>query len=481
MEKEISRALRPFQKAGRGSRAAQVCVSGLFALPVWLALALARRCFGGAVGRPEALMLPVWALLAAALYALRYRPTQKRLAARLDALCGMDRVATAMEFSGDSGVLCRLQREDTADRLKKRTCARCRCAGRRRRWPCAACWRRCLRRFRCCRRRRWSACGRSSRRRRRRRSRRAEIAALREMMQTLRADVAESDIDAAERDKLVARLDELLTRLDEGYADIAAVQEIRDAMTGMEQTVRELTPRDTYTAAMIEYESLQKLGEAIYDQNMDTVVMILDSMGRRLHEKTGMEQVDALMNLVYDVNGSLAKPLRDNSQEQLRQAMMMFAGGLESAAEMVYNGRDNTQMIDTALETVETYIRDYLGVPRRASATIPLPIWITGRGSKPSGAPSAEAANVEKPKSRMETEYVYDPPEALKASGYQPGALNERGERQRLSADTRERPMGAVPYGEVYGRYYAAYLSMIEDQTFPQALREAAQAYMNGL
>ena len=64
-------------------------------------------------------MLPVWALLAAALYALRYRPTQKRLAARLDALCGMDRVATAMEFSGDSGVLCRLQREDTADRLEK--------------------------------------------------------------------------------------------------------------------------------------------------------------------------------------------------------------------------------------------------------------------------------------------------------------------------------------------------------------------------
>ena len=30
-----------------------------------------------------------------------------------------------------------------------------------------------------------------------------EIAALREMMQTLRADVAESDIDAAERDKLI--------------------------------------------------------------------------------------------------------------------------------------------------------------------------------------------------------------------------------------------------------------------------------------
>ena len=161
--------------------------------------------------------------------------------------------------------------------------------------------------------------------------------------------------------------------------------------------------------------------------------------------------------------------------------MMMFAGGLESAAEMVYNGRDNTQMIDTALETVETYIRDYLGVPEEGERYDPFAHMDYGKGSKPSGVPSAEAANVEKPKSRMETEYVYDPPEALKASGYQPGALNERGERQRLSADTRERPMGAVPYGEVYGRYYAAYLSMIEDETFPQALREAAQAYMNGL
>ncbi len=78
MEKEISRALRPFQKGWPRAALRAVCVSGLFALPVWLALALARRCFGGAVGRPEALMLPVWALLAAALYALRYRPTQKR-------------------------------------------------------------------------------------------------------------------------------------------------------------------------------------------------------------------------------------------------------------------------------------------------------------------------------------------------------------------------------------------------------------------
>ena len=43
MEKEISRALRPFQKKLAAEAALRaVCVSGLFALPVWLALALAR-------------------------------------------------------------------------------------------------------------------------------------------------------------------------------------------------------------------------------------------------------------------------------------------------------------------------------------------------------------------------------------------------------------------------------------------------------
>lgn len=53
MDKEISRALRPFQRklaAEAALRAA--CVSGAAVLPVWLALA--RRCLGGAGGRLEA-------------------------------------------------------------------------------------------------------------------------------------------------------------------------------------------------------------------------------------------------------------------------------------------------------------------------------------------------------------------------------------------------------------------------------------------
>ena len=195
-----------------------------------------------------------------------------------------------------------------------------------------------------------------------------------------------------------------------------------------------------------------------------------------------MEQVDALMSLAYDVNASLAKPLRDNGQEQLRQGMMAFAAGLETAAEMVYNGRDNVGIIEMSLDTIETYIRDYLGVPEEGERYDPYAGRVyeqqTPNGS---GASVGAALQEEKPPSPMETEYVYDPPEALKASGYVPGALDGSGRQQRMKAEQRERASGAVPYGEVYGDYYADYLGLLSDESFPQELRSVAEAYMNGL
>ena len=485
MEKELKRVMRPFRArltAEAAIRAA--CTSGVFVLPVWLALALVRRALGGSGARLAAWMLLAWTLLFAALYAFRYRLTKEKAARRLDALCGLDRMATAVEFSGNDGVLCRLQREDAARHLAAADPKALRIT-----LPVPA----------------LSAClvlavliaatpqipqhvvdsvkacaveaipGLQ-------RQESEEAIALRAMIENLRGEVESGGLKDADRDALLARLDEMSARLDAGYADIAALQEIQAAMNGMQETVKELTPRDTYMAAMIEFESLQMLGEAIFDQNMDVVVMILESIGRQLHEKEGMEQVNALMNLAYDVNASLAKPLRDNGQEQLRQGMMTFAAALESAAEMAYGGRDNTKMIDMALDTIETYIREYLGVPEEGERYDPYANRVYEPGTKAGAGASSQAAQPEeKPLSRTETEYVYDPPKALKASGYVPGALDKSGEEQRIRAEEKDRPTGAVPYGEVYGAYYAEYLRLLSDDTFPQALRDAAEAYMNGL
>jgi len=482
MKSELKQAMRPFRvRLAAEAVIHAACISGAFVLPVWLVMALAQRVLH--MGWNPAWMAAAWLLMFAALYIFRYRPAGKKAARRMDALCGLDRIATAMEFEKSGGVLCRMQREDAAKRLAAIKPEALRIA-----LPIPALvW--CLLLTAAIAAvphvpqdmidaaRDYAAVIPGLQH-----QESEETAALRGIIGEMRSEVESSGIKDADKAALLARLDEIQSKLNGGYIDISVLQEIRDAMEGMQETVKELTPRDTYMAAMIEFESLRLLGEAIYDQNMDVVVMILDSFGRQLHEKKDMEQVDALMRLAYDVNSSLAKPLRDNGQEQLRQGMMAFAAGLETAAQMVYNGRDNTKIIDMALDTIEVYIRDYLGVPEEGERYDPYankvyePSAQSGNGNLPSAA-----VQTEKPLSRMETEYVYDLPKALKASSYVPGALDEQGKQQRLKAEQREKATGTVPYGEVYGAYYADYLGMLSDETFPQELRDVAEAYMNGL
>lgn len=475
---------RPFYLRFAAEAAARAaCTGGVFVLPVWLVFALVRRVSGFGSAPLSLLAALAWAALSAALYFLCYRPTKRQIARRLDALCGMDRAATAVEFAGSESVLCRMQREDTARHL-----AAVDAKALRIRLPFSA----------------MAACAvllalilavphipQSAAERARAYALRAfpalapqeseESAALRAMIGSLRSEIEGAGLEEADRNQLLARLDELLERLGSGHADISALQEIQTAMDGMQQTLQELTPRDTYMAAMIEFESLRLLGEAIFDENMDVVEMILDSMGRQLNEKQGAEQIAALMELAYDVNASLAKPLRDNGQEQLRQGMMMFSNALEAAAEMAYSGRDTTRMIATALDTAETYIREYLGVPLAEDRYDPYADRVYEPGAQSASAAAGLSVAAEKPLSRSETEYVYNPPEALRAGGYTPGALDENGAEQRIAAEQRERPTGAVPYGEVYSDYYAAYLRQLADEAFPQELLDAAQTYINGL
>ena len=118
MEKELNRGMHPFRArlaAEAALRAASI--SGVCVLPVWLLLALAQRLLGFFWPMLPGVMLLAWALLFAVLYLLRYRLTFREAAKRMDALCGMDRIATAVEFSGNESVLCRMQREDAARRL----------------------------------------------------------------------------------------------------------------------------------------------------------------------------------------------------------------------------------------------------------------------------------------------------------------------------------------------------------------------------
>ena len=207
--------------------------------------------------------------------------------------------------------------------------------------------------------------------------------------------------------------------------------------------------------------------------------MILESMEKQIQSKAGMEQISALMSLAGDINGSLAKPIRDKNQEQLRQGMMMFAAGLESAAQTAYNGNNNASLIRAAFDTAATYIKDYLGVADEGPRYDPYAEM--KKGAPPTQPSMAERSLEEKPLSKRDTEYIYDPNLSEGNRSYVPGALNAQGEVQRIKVTQSQQIKGLLPYGEVYSDYYLDYLRTLEDEAFPASLREAAEAYIQGL
>lgn len=473
----MKKALRPFmRRLAAESVMRSALSSGLLALSVWLVLALICRTTGRQMDHTY--MLALWAAAAVLFYLLRCRPTKEKLARRLDAAAGtQDRISTMVEFAGRDSALHELQREDAIARLRALQPSMlkvrvpmvramvCVCLGAAiacvplipdhliERLPGAA------------------------------QQESEEAAMLRGKIMELRAAVEGGELEAADREKLLKQIDALLAQLDAGRMDIAALQNIREMMEQTSQTVVELTPRDTYTAAMLEFESLKPLGEAIFKKNMDVVTLVFDNIRYELSKKEGTEQVNALMDLVYDINASLSKPLRDNSQENLRQGMMMLAGGFETAAQMVLNRRDNSQMIETAIDGAETYIREFLGVASDEERYDPYDEIRAQRANNPGQISKVYTvgAAAEVVLSPSETEHVYDPPKGAGRSSYAPGEPDETGTAQRIPAPKDKKKDGTVPYGKVYGTYYAGYLQQAADGVIPEGLEETIEAYFNGI
>lgn len=470
-------ALRPFRRrlAVEGVVRAGIA-AGAAVLPCWLALSLVCRAL--AADWPVTVwMLAAYALVFAALYALKYRPTLKSLAGRLDATGQMDRMSTMVEFLQEDSVLHRMQREDAVRRLAAISPKALRITFSAPVLAVCICLAALIAAVPHIPDEAFARIPGLQR------AQSEEELMLLGRLEELREAVQSSELEPQDKEKLLAQVDSLFERMKAGRMEISAVQEIRRTMEQMTQTVAELTPRDTYTAAMLEFERLTALAEAIFDENMDVVTLVFDNIRYELAQKTGMEQVDALMNLVYDVNASLAKPLRDNSQETLRQGMMAFSAGLEMAADMVYNKRDNTRMIESAISSAEEYIREFLGVASDEERYDPYDEIRANRAQNPGQISAAMRmpALPEVELSPTQTEYVYHPPEGLRRSSYAPGETGEDGKPQRILAPADEERDGTVPYGTVYSAYYAEYLKKADTDAIPAHLQDAAKAYFNGI
>jgi hypothetical protein len=189
---------------------------------------------------------------------------------------------------------------------------------------------------------------------------RAETMVILEKIERMRAEIEGSTLKDEDKRSLLAQLDTLLGRLEEGQLDIATLGEIDQMLSQLSTSVEKLTPVATYAQELLEYERLRPLGEAIIEENIDEVEKALDVLRDSLTALSGLDQVNAIMDLVYDISGTMSKPLIDDSQDTLVHALSVLSSDLEGAAALVYNKRDNTQPINRAFNGALTRIDEFL-------------------------------------------------------------------------------------------------------------------------
>lgn len=462
---ELKRALAPFQgRLRREAALRSVAIAGLTVLP--LALAGAGVC--RALRRPLSLLpwsVGVWALGALLLYALRERPTLRETARRVDALGLHNAVGTAVEYQRSEREICRMQRAQAVERVRAtdpatlpvsvpgKRLAACACLLAALGVVCALPWPLSPDA---------EAFAQSD-----------AAALLQARLDALRETILSAELRESDRAELLGELDSLQQRLGDGALDVTSLAELSRRMDELSGSVGQLTPVDTYAEALMEIDLLRPIGEAIAAEDEQKLDDALGALEGSLTASSGTEQINALMDVVYAIGSSMRRPVRDERQDVLAHAFAVLSGEMESAAAMVYNRQDNTEKIAGAIDGVRSRVLDFWAgkdLERKSAAQEEeetqrrLSHW----ADKP-GENEIDYAAVET---------VFDPRQSGAPEGYVPGALDAQGNRQAIVAP-EEAVAGEVPYGEVYARAYADFLSGREQ--LPQELQEAASAYFLSL
>lgn len=471
MDDNQRRALRPLRlKLIAEAAIRSALAGGLIVLPVWLIGAVIERAAGL---KCAPYMFGLWIIAALLFYGLRYRPSMKQLARRIDALDHRDSVGTMLEFSDSPSILCKIQREDALKRLQALE-------------PSAIRMRVSVPALLIC-----AAFG-------------AGIALiyalpdaafvwlpmyqeaeseeqtmLRQKIGQMREEVSASSLSDKQKAELLTRLDEMEAQMESGNLDMSMLTEISRRMDEMSTSADQLAPLATYAQALLDQETLKDLGAAILDEDMKAVRGALSDMGDRLNGLEGNDQINAIMDVIDDIAATLKRPLQDESQAKLTHAMVVLSGDLENAATANYEHRDNKRMIDRALESAGDRIEKFLGGDRayeEAQEETPSEAESEAAAYRPHTFKDGESFKKQPP---SETEYVYDPPESVREIEYAPGEIGKDGKEQRVLAPDDKTLDGTVPYGTVFGRYYAQYL---DDQPgLPENLQEEIEAYFNGM
>lgn len=512
---EMKKVLAPFRRRLRleawGHAAAYGCAVGLAAVSVWLTVlhVLGRKPQAvGCIG----LFASVALLTGILLYALCYRPTVKRTAARMDAIGLQERVRTMVALREDDALLSRLQREDAREAIARTDVHRLTL-----RWPVKA--------LVICLAAALLTAGLAvmpfehPAQTVAEAEETEEARLIRQMIDDLRARIESANISEEERARLLAELEAAEQALAKGDADIETLAEMTRASGEIVEELNQMEMFRNWAYTLLQYEELAVLGQAILDKDVEGASMAVAAMRADVYaSETSSIMLDKLTRLMLDIQEALETSPPDDSEAYLGYAFSNFADEIQTAAAFLYTNMDPVQYIELAFYRFDSRLRMYLsgediielveeGEDAGETKYIAQKAQEAGEGDGASkgrteGEETGEGTEGESvellysdvaegrrgtgsgtrdKQYHAEARSVYEPGRDVSVDpDYVPGRVNPDGTVQRKAASYVQQS-GMVPYTEVYGIYYAQLLKQLEQGEIPEWLLEEVEAYFYGM
>lgn len=450
----IKNALKPFQRrltaeallrsalsAGVIAAGTAVLLGGIHVLLPWLITELwAILIFTG-----------VFAVSFGLLFLIKYRPTKRDLAKRLDQLGLSERVETMLEWEQSDAPGAKLQREDTVNRLQQISKKDLRLRLSKIHAILCGVLLGCA------------------------------IALLlvpeinlfsrHDIINRLNQLLNDSEVSDDLREDLSDIIDELEDQLNEDSDGSDYAENLQDAQQSIADRIEQEITKDKIGEALMEFEDLRELGEAIQKGDKAAVSEALDN----LQEK--MEGDSVKQQSVADQLGEALEKSQTPPYDALHQALKNMENGL----------RDSEQPLETTMDRAETEIHAALDQQQNAAA-LGQQMQEALNSANPSGGMNGDQPSAPQNGSAGDSSDGANGNSGASGSdgvggdGAGSGGAGD-GSGSTQMGDMISDPSSRFPvaYGDVYAAYVAEFLKQAEAGSLPPEVVAAMNAYLESL
>ncbi len=324
---------------------------------------------------------------------------------------------------------------------------------------------------------------------------------IKDMIAALRQTVSDADVS----DELKAKMDSIVDQLEKDLAEadsmLDKVAQISGAESKIEALLKEAMSRLSIGAALRQFDSTGELGVAIENGNTDKVSTALSNMKERVLALSGAEQSVLLETISTDIDNALELS-GVASSDDLYQALKIFAQALYETTDEALAEKDITSEIETAFADAEESILAALAKQAKAEEALKdfsdamedAKDDLLGNekeedetGEKPEGEEGEKPEGEEGEKPEGEEGEKPEGEDGEKPEGEAPGGEAPEGDGEgegsygSMTEGIYDPTSGSVEYGEVFAAYYAEYLASLKDGEIPADLQTIIDQYYASL